>query len=219
MADLLTLAEYKALQGIQAGDTRNDAQIQAILPAVSRLIRTYTGRQFEANSGIATSRSFQYDESGMLDIDDCTAVTSLTVDLGLSGQTYELRSDEYTVMPQDDSDVYYYVLIHGGPYFGGSPEMGFTRNLDQYPSLMLRKSPLISVTALWGWSEVPGDVKLAATLTTREFLRSSGNKSENLSAEAIEGFSRSWANANGVASLAVPNRARDLLAPYQRIFI
>src|SRR5688572_18214295 len=132
MPDLITLAEYKAFQGIQTGDTRNDAQISALLPAASRAVRTYTSRQFEVNTGIATTRTFQHDGSEMLDIDDCTSVTSLSTDGGVPGNSYALASDQWMAMPQDDSDVFYYILIYGGPFMGMSGEMGFTRNLDQY---------------------------------------------------------------------------------------
>jgi hypothetical protein len=219
MANLITIEQYKAMQGIQSADTRNDAQITALLAAASRAVRLYTGRNFEVNTGISTTRSFQYDGEGMLDIDDCTAVSSLSTDAGAPGQTYNLNADEWTSMPQDDSDVFYYVLIHGGPYFGGSPEMGFERNLDQYP-YSSRKSPLVSVTATWGWPVIPEDVQLATAMTVNELVGTPGH-TEGITSEAIEGWSRSWAGraAGGVASLAIPNRARDMLVGYQRIFV
>src|SRR5690348_1544953 len=44
---LIDLDQYKSLLGIQAGDTRKDAQVTALLPAVSRAVRNYTGRNFE----------------------------------------------------------------------------------------------------------------------------------------------------------------------------
>lgn len=220
---IITLAEYKSLQGIQAGQVRDDAQISALLPAASRAVRTYAGRAFEITTGIATVRSFQYDESGFLDIDDATIITSISTDAGLVTQTYALDTTEWTAMPQDDSDVFYYVLIHGGPYFGGSPEMGFQRNLDRYP--ISPRQPLMSVTATWGWPVIPDDVKLATALTVGELVAAPG-KSEGLTSESIEGYARVWGSrtlggGGGSASLntALPNRARDLLASYQRVFI
>ena len=221
MADLITLAEYKDLQGIDPTDTRRDAQIEALLPAASRAVRTYTGRNFEVNTGVATVRTFQHDGDEMLDIDDAVSVTSLSTDGGTPGENYDLTSDQWTAMPQDDSDVYYYVLVHGGPFWGISPEMGFERNLDQYE--WQGRQPLMSVTASWGWPAIPDDVKLATALTINEFAGSSGStggRSEGLTAEGIEGWTRAWANRGGGAlSLAIPNRARDLLVNYQRIFV
>lgn len=214
---IITLAEYKAFQGIQTGDTRNDAQVTALLAAASRAVRSYTGRNFDVTTGIATSRTFQHDGSEMLDIDDCTAVTSLATDAGVPGQSYTLNTNEWTAMPQDGGDVFYYVLIHGGPYFAGSPEMGFKNNLDQYE--FSGRMPMLTVTATWGWAAIPDDVKLATALTLGELTASPGH-SEGVSAEAIEGWSRSWgAKAGGAQALAIPNRARDLLVNYQRIFV
>ncbi len=220
MADLITRTEYKALQGIQPADTRRDAQIDALLPAASRAVRSYTGRNFDVSGGTATTRTFQHDGSEMLDIDDAVTVVSLATDAGVPGQLYDLTSDQWVAMPQDDSDVYYYILVLGGPYFGVSPEMGFERNLDRY-DLHVR-NPLISVTATWGWPEIPADVKLATAITISEFLgaQSSGGGSEGLTAEAIEGWSRAWgARGGGAMALAIPNRARDLLVNYQRILV
>jgi hypothetical protein len=122
----------------------------------------------------------------------------------------------------DGGPVIYYLILHGGFLpFAISPEMGFERNLDTYPFSSF-KSPMVAVTATWGWPAVPDDVKLATALTIKQFLTSSGGGSaEGLTAEAIEGFSRSWGGRGsmGVTALAIPNRARDLLAAYQRVFV
>jgi hypothetical protein len=75
--------------------------------------------------------------------------------------------------------------------------------------------PTLTVNAQWGWPVIPQDVKLAAAWTINDALSEPAD--QNLAAEAIEGYSRSWANQGTVlSSLAVPNSARDLLAPYTR---
>ncbi len=204
--------------GVQVGDTRNDAQITALLPAASRAIRTFTGRQFDTNTGIATTRTFQHDGSEMLDIDDCTTITLVSTDGGVPGEMHDLASNQWTAMPQDDSDVFYYVLVHGGPYRGISREMGFTYNLDQHE--LRGRLPMLSVTATWGWPAIPDDVKLASALTVSEMMSSTSGQSDGLSSEAIEGWSRAWGGrAGGVTAMAIPNRARDLLVNYQRLFV
>ncbi len=218
MANIITIAEYKAMLGVQTADTRDDPQITALLPAASRAVRTFTGRQFEVNTGIATVRTFQHDGTEMLDIDDCTAITGISTDSGVPGQSQALTSNEWTAMPQDDSDVFYYVLLHGGPYHGMSPEMGFTYNLDRYE--LSHRYPMLSVTATWGWTSLPDDVKLATALTISEMMSSTSGESDGLSSEAIEGWSRAWGGrAGGVTAMAIPNRARDLLVNYQRLFV
>jgi hypothetical protein len=217
MADLITVAEYKAFQGIDPTDTRDDARLAALLPAISRLIRTFTGRQFDVTTGIATARTFLYDNTGMLEIDDCTVVSGVSTDAGVAGQTYALDSSQWTAMPQDDSDVFYYLVVGGGPFFGMSPEMGFNRNLDQYP--LIQHNAYMTVTATWGWTAIPEDVKLAAAWTAREALSRRGDSSASLSSEAIAGYSRSWGGqAPTSTALAVPGDARDLLAAYERLY-
>lgn len=216
MADLLTVAEYKAFDGIPVTDTRKDAKIAALLPAVTLAIQAYTDRDFTVSSGLAGARQYMYDNCGILDIDDCTTVTSVSTDAGIPGTSYDLDPLAWVAMPAT-SPINNYLLILGGP-FGNrwNGEMGFTRNLDNYE--WAGRDPIMTVTATWGWPAVPQDVKLAAYWTTNEIMnRPSG---EALQSEAIEGYSRSWGRGQTVeASLAIPGRARDLLSSYQRLTV
>jgi hypothetical protein len=214
---IITLSEYKSLMGVQSGDTRDDPQITALLSPVSRAVRAYAGRSFVLADPTPSVRTFLYDGSGFLDLDDCSSVTLVTTDAGVAGQTFSLDTTQYTVMPQDDSEVFYYLVVNGGP-FGISPEMGFRYNLDTIG--LKPKDPMISVTATWGWPEIPDDVKLATAMTINEFMGSEAGNSEGLSSEAIAGWSRSWGGrSSGYMALAIPNRARDLLSNYQRMFV
>lgn len=208
---LITLEEYKTLVGMDPTDNRSDARILALLPAASRSVRSFTDRKFELADS-PSPRTFQYDGSGFLDIDDCTNVTLVQTDAGYAGQTYDLDASEWTAMPDretPDDDPHYYIILHS-TRSGASPEMGFKRNLDTLE--VTPKQPLITVTATWGWSFIPEDVKLATAWIVEDTIRS---PESGLASEAIEGFSRSWARGR---MLAVPNRARDLLANYARAF-
>lgn len=216
---LIDLSTYKSLLGVDTTDTRDDAQITALLDAASKAVETYAGRDFDQTNGVATERIFQYDGSGFLDIDDCTSVTSVKV-YTPNVADYTMDATEWTAMPGTSlSPVFYYLLLHGGPYiFSISPEMGFERNLDQYPPSRF-KSSTIGVTATWGWPAIPSDVKLATALTIQHFVGTRG-ATEGLTAEAIEGWSRSWGRTGAaITGLAIPNKARDLLAAYQRVFV
>lgn len=214
MANLITLSEYKTFVGKEPSDNRDDPQITALLPAATRAVISFTGRSFDqVAEGIATTRTFEYDGSGFLDIDDATNISAVSTDAGVAGSDYPLDSDEWTAQPHA-GEVYYYLIIHGGRWLGGSPEMGFERNLDTLPQTF--KSPLVKVTAVWGWPAVPADVKLATAWTIQDAV---AKPSGSQTAEAIEGFSRSWGgNLGGAQQLAVPNRARDLLANYARVY-
>ncbi len=214
MADLLTLAEYKALLGINPTLTTYDTQITALLPAASRAVRAYTDRRFDIAAG-PTARMFQYDGSGYIEMDDFTSIVSIQTDGGYTGgPVYTLDAIEYTAMPYretTDDDPHYYIILHSFPG-SYSPEMGFKNNLD---TLDIFQRPIIlTVTATWGWTAIPTDVKLAAAWTIQNFI--SKPPAGDLQAESIESYSRRWATAGSM--LAVPNQARDLLVNYARPF-
>lgn len=220
MPDLLTLDEYKTAAGINVTDTRNDAKLTQWIPWVSQAIRAFTERDFGAIS-VTETRLFEYDGSGYLDIDDAADIQAVAFTYP-GGQEITLGVDDWSPMPtrRDDAPIYQYILMPG--YVGetaGSPEMGFGRNLDVY--FRERRNwaipSKVSVTATWGWPDIPGDVKMAAVWTLQEW--SSRPSGEALTAEAIEGWSRSWGARGGAAaaSLAIPSRARDILVNYARV--
>lgn len=215
MADLLTLADYKLLLGVDPTDTTSDLRIAALIPAASRAILAYTDRDFSVTTGVSSIRTFQYDGSGFLEINDCTSVVDVSTNSGVSGQLYPLDQNAWTAQP-DRGEVFYYLIIHGGTAFGMSPEMGFERNLDTLG--VLYKPVLMTVTAVWGWPAVPPDVKLAAAWTIEDALGQTA--AGPLVSESIAGYSRAWAPpASGDGGmLAIPNRARDILANYERAY-
>jgi hypothetical protein len=218
MADLINLSEAKTGLGIPTGDTSQDDSLSQLLPMVSQAIRNETERDF-GTPLVTETRTFEYDGSGFLDIDDASAITAVSlVALGYPSLVLDPALGAWRAMPQrrDDAPVYWYISIYGG--VGISPEMGFKQNLDRFyaeggfgyvPTLM-------EVTGTWGWPVVPQDVKLAAIWTLQSWSGSSGQ--EGLTSESIESYSRSWAGSNAFdGALGVPNRAKDLLATYQKI--
>lgn len=222
MADLITLNEYKELLGLPAQTDPDDAQLTALIPAASRSIRKFTDRNFEV-AGTPATRTFQYEGDNILEIDDATEVTAVSSDLGYANaaQPYPLDASEWTAMPfreTTDDDPYYYIVI-ATARLPASPEMGFERNLDTLG--FLPRLPTINITASWGWLVVPPDVKLATAITVQTLMKSSKKSSGDggaLTSEAIAGYARSWSPPDPNALLAIPNRARDLLLPYQRVY-
>ena len=220
MADLLTLNEYRTATGVDLTDTRNDAKIAQWIPWASQAIRSFTERDFGAPT-VIEERTFEYDGSGYLDIDDAASITQLSFVYPNSPEIL-LTADDWSPKPErrDDAPVYQYILLPA--YIGqawGSPEMGFTRNLDVYfrdrSSVSLPSK--VKVQATWGWPDIPGDIKMAMVWTLQEWVsRPSG---EAVTSEAIEGWSRSWGGRGGVAaaSFAIPQRARDLLVNYSKV--
>jgi hypothetical protein len=220
MADLITLSELKAALGIDPTNTTNDTQYSTMIPWVTRVVTNYTERDFGAPT-ITEERPFEYDGSGFLDIDDASTVTAVKLTVPYGDDLVLDSVTEWRAMPprRDDAEVYWYILMPGVVgEFGFTGEMGFTRNLDRLVAEGRWRSlpQTAKVTATWGWPTVPGDVKLAAAWIIEDWA--SKPSSEGLTAEAIEGWSRSWGGRTGGVqqALAIPNRARDILIQYQK---
>jgi hypothetical protein len=220
MANLITLTELKTALAIDLTDTRKDSQYNQMIPWASAAVVNFAERDFGTPS-VTEERTYAYDGSGYLDIDDASVVTAVKQVVPF-GTDIILDVNSWTALPylRDDSPVFYYIML-GHTYYLGSPEMGFTRNLDVYyrdRQGMSGNPSTMKVTGTWGWPVVPDDVKLATIWTITDWT-AKGAAGEGLTSEAIEGYSRSWGNKQGGATtlLAIPNRARDLLARYAKI--
>jgi hypothetical protein len=208
LADLITpTLLYNALN-VAPGDLSPqevDKYAEAIA-AASAAVRAWTDRNFEAATGTATTRTFEYDGSGVLEIDDCTSVTGVAVTVP-NGVDRSLTPVEFSPRPFE-GPIFDYITM--SPSWGQiSREMGFTRNLDRYEG-PLGYQPTIKVTATWGWPEIPADVRRAVIWTAVALVE---NPRPFIS-ESIEGYSRTI----GPAPFdAIPQRAAALLAPYTKI--
>jgi hypothetical protein len=181
----------------------------AAIKSASAAVRAYTDRDFTLNaSGVATARTYEYDDSGYIDIDDAQAVTGVTVTFPQGGFPMTLTSTQWEALPYN-APVKDSLVLYAQTYYAGSREMGFTYNLDRYEGTM-GPPPTLEVTATWGWLEIPEDVQQATVWTAAAFAEDA----RQVTSESIEGFARSM---NVLAPTALPLRARDLLDQYRRI--
>lgn len=221
MADLITLNEFKTAAGIPLSNTANDAEHTWLITAASKMISQYAQRDFGAPQ-VTEVRQFAYDGSGYLDIDDASNITAVSMVVP-GGTDLPLNAPyQWVALPprRDDSPVYYYIALPGFIGQGGfSPAMGFRYNLDVWVNdYGLPQVPtVLNVTGTWGWPVVPEDVKQATVWTIQGW--ESRKEDEDLTAEAIAGFSRSWGQrgAGAPQALAIPSRARDVLSAYEKI--
>ena len=200
MAELVTLQELKDALGIT--DNSEDAKLQDALRDASAAIRSYTDRSFNTTQATST-KIFQYDGSGVLEIEDAVAVTNVSMD----GVTLVLGTD-YTVEPYGNA-VFNWLFLPVDYPLGGSPEMGFTRNLDRlWWKRSVKPIRSVSVTGTWGWPSIPDDVQRAALWTAAAFAETPRPVIQERTADV----SRTYTNI----SAAIPSRAKDLLEPYVR---
>lgn len=212
--NLITLAQLKAAEGIAAGevDLVRDAKLEQAILFASAAIRSYTDRSF-GKPEVQGTRTYEYDSSGYLDIDDAMVVESLNFVFG----NFETPIEPFywRAEPQE-GPPYTYLTV---PHWAGSidPEMGFTYNLDViskdrgWPGLI----PTIKVTGIFGWPDVPGDVQQAAIWTAAAMAE----KPDAFVSESIASYSYTSSNRTSAAPTAIPSRAKDILAAYERFQI
>lgn len=214
MADLIDLNYLKTALGAPLTNSPKDARYLQAIAEASTAIRSYTERDFNTTT-VTEARTFDYDGSGYLDTDDASVITGVTL-LGQAGvNDYPLDSLQWRAMPprRADAPVFYYLLLPGfDAHYAPSPEMGFTRNLDVFAAEGRYHgfNAQFEVSGTWGWPAIPDDVKRATVWTAMTMHE---NPSAYVS-ESIEGYSRSIGFA---PADSIPDRAKDLLAPYLKL--
>lgn len=212
-ADLITLGRLlDALNKVEVDlEPQEVRKYQDAIRSASAAVRAYADRDFTLNaSAIATSRTFEYDDSGYIDIDDAQSVTGVQIVFPYGGFPQALTTTQWQALPYN-SVIKDNIIIYSPFFSPGAREMGFTYNLDRYEG-PIGPPPLVEVTAVWGWPEIPEDVQQAAIWTAAAFAEDA----RQVTSESIEGFSRSM---NVLAPTALPLRARDLLDEYRRLSV
>ena len=194
----------------------DDTLIDEALDDASSAVRDYAGRAFGSVSAPG-DRTFYYDGSGVLDIDDASAVTVVrwaNAATSLSTDVWEARSE----LP---ADIYTYLELPPGWAGAVNPAMGFEYNLDNYARPGTLEVPVV-VTAAYGWNTVPGAVQRATMFTAAAMMAfppvAGQTGGATLASESIADLARSYVIEQGLtqASEGLPARASTLLDPYRR---
>lgn len=204
---LITLNELKVALGVPTTTTNQDAKFSAAIEAATAAILVYTDRDF-GTVDVTEPRTFEYDGSGLLEIDDAETITA--VSLAISNYTTTLTTEQWEAQPHRGA-VYTYLLLPFGSLIA-SPQMGFKQNLDRYEPFQTEPT-IATVTATWGYNTVPADVKQAAIWTAISMSESP----RPYTSEAIADYSHS-SQPERYDVEAIPERARALLEPYRRVF-
>ena len=211
MADLITLDRLLDALDKVPGDLEQYEidKYEAAISAASTAIRNYADREFTVNSDNSIStRQVEYDDSGYIDIPDAQRVDSVSATFDY-GATLAIQPMQYRLMPFDAA-VKDTLILTSPLLYGMSREMGFTWNLDTYEGNP--QPPVLSITGVFGWPEIPEDVQQAAVWTTTAFAE----EEKSVSAENISSFGRTY---NIRPASAIPPRAQELLDQYKRITV
>lgn len=184
-----TLSEVKA--ALRISDTNDDALLENAIEGASRRIDGYCDRFFYQKN--ATAKFFTRYEY-KLQVPDFVSISSLKTDNDGDG-IYETTwsASQYSLEPTDGS-------ITGIPFRRIIAVQG-----SSFPVFTDPARPPIEITATWGWSAVPDDVREACVLLS------------------MRGFARYNAALGvvGFADMAITVRAvdpdvRDMLNPYKK---
>lgn len=212
---LITLAQLKHILGVDLSNTDHDAHYEGVIAAATEAINNFTGRDFTNDPVTDETRTYRYDGRGILDIDDCASITSVTIGgMALSESAFV----GVRVTPRQPI-TYLELPIYATDFSG---EMGFRRNLDTW----VRRNRVnftyqVDIHGDWGFTPVPADVAQAA-IWTAEAMADAPEDSEggNVQSKSIAEYSVTWANTDRNRSEptnGIPTRAQRLLEPYIRM--
>lgn len=205
-APILTVDEYKLAENIPDADESQDDRIEQTIAMVTQAIRRLTDRDF-GSEVVTTSRVFPYHGGGIVSIDDCSTITSVTMD----GRSLAYGSD-YRPEPWNEP-VFFYLDLFVEPNLRYGSPLGtdFLLNLNTAARRSGRPSE-ITVEASFGWPVIPEDVKLAAIEMVRSSIK---QPADEVQSESLA----EWSYTNQqqyFSGQRWPTKAVDILATYRR---
>jgi len=186
------------------------AALDQAIAFASSAIRDYSERSFGSASAAGVSLSYIYDGTGFLNIDDFSAITSVTMDTAtLTVDREYIAGPNRGFMAEDAGVATMYEWLELPKIASQDPAMGFEYNLDTL-WWKYKFHHTVVVTGTTGWPTIPPAVKQAAIWTAGEFKLTA----TPFASESIGSYSYVRENQNREA---IPARARQLLEPYRRV--
>lgn len=166
-ANYATSDQLKTYIGQATADTTDNTRIDDALAAASRAIEKFCHRQFN-DAGSATARVFYPDGYYLTNVDDFSTTTGLIVktDTAADG-TYattwvaaDTQAEPLNGVVDGES---------GWPYW----KLRAVGN-NTFPCYWINNIAPLQVTARWGWTAVPADVKQACLILASNYFRLAG---------------------------------------------
>ncbi len=193
MADLITLASYKEAEGLTT--PKEDLRINALIPSVSQLIKTYCGNSFVDFYSSNKTETFN--------IDWGTYIVQLT------------ESPVNTIVSVEERQSYdsaYETLTTGAFQYAldTATDSVFRTNAGTYQNWP-RGVAAVRVIYKAGWSAVPDDLKLAVIDLITYYL-----KDEHKERRTIQGASiQNAASSSQRDNIAFPDHIKRVLDLYK----
>lgn len=221
--DLITL-DYLLAQTDQDEtelDADTTAQLEQSITVASSLIRSYCDRDFTlTGDAVQGTRNYRYRGHSMLEIDDCTDVTAVAITPNTWSPGRTLDPSEWFAMDIDAAVLSYLEIYSVYQFVSGSPAMGFKQNLDNYPQRFY--PTLMTVTAVWGWTEIPPEVQFATALTVAYLMDQDNNEGvASLTQESIATYSTTSSSRGRIIlpEAPLPYKAQAMLDRFAKIAV
>lgn len=188
-----TLAELKARMGVPVSDTADDAIMEAVIEAASRMIDKYCNRVFYSTAGQV--RYFTPATEVLTFTDDLQSVSAVATDRNLD-RTWSnvIPAADFELGPLNNAvSSWPFTEIRMKPLAGESFDLGLE---------------MVKVTGTWGWATVPDAVNEACLITAARYFKRK---------DAPFGVAGGGEVGQSVALRAVDPDAGVLLAPYRKI--
>lgn len=200
MANLLTLDEYKLLEGINS--TQNDEKFEQLLTSVSTLVRSYTGQEFDTYVG-SPGRTEIFDiqwDTSMVQLEETPVIDILGV--------YERKtqSEAYTELFRNGTNGKYEW------YFEPTTEVVIrTEESGGYRDFP-RGVGSVKVVYTAGYASIPEDLKLAVADLVTYY-----HKEEYKQNQTIGSSTREGAAPTAVGDTGFPDHIRRVLDLYRDV--
>jgi|TARA_B100001094_G_scaffold325869_1_gene380965 hypothetical protein len=193
MADLITLASYKEAEGLST--PKEDLRINALIPSVSQLIKTYCGNSFVDFYSSNKTETFSIDWSTYI-----VQLTESPVNAIVSVQERQSYSDSYATLT---TGAYEYALDK-------NTDSVFRTSSGSYKN-WAQGVDAVKVVYTAGYSAVPDDLKLAVIDLITYYL-----KDEHKERRTIQGASiQNAASSSQRDNVAFPDHIKRVLDLYK----
>tara|TARA_R110002072_G_scaffold175998_1_gene331959 strand:+ start:157 stop:744 length:588 start_codon:yes stop_codon:yes gene_type:complete len=193
MADLITLQEYKTAEGIT--QPKDDARLNALIPSVSQLVKTYCGNSFVDFYSSNKTETFTIDWSTHI-----VQLTESPVNAIVSVQEAQSYGASLSTLTTGAKE---YVL-------NSSTDCVFRTTASGYKSWPVGIET-VKIVYTAGYSAVPGDLKLAVLDLISYYLKDEHKSRQSIAGASIQNASSSTQRDN----VSFPDHIKRVLDLYK----
>ena len=185
-----TLAEFKAYCDITTTDAADDAVLEDMIEAASRVIDNTTRRRFYAST---ETKYFDATSDGLIYVDDLLTVTTLT-----NGASGALTTADYWLLPANDTPKWAVQL---------RPSKGIAWDADAAGDAQ----NAVTIAGSWGYSSTaPDDIKQACLMIANAYR-------QKRTGQGVDGTAQITSAGVVIEAGDIPRDAARILSHYTKV--